>query len=247
MLSDNDKQILNKLKDEYPEAYELFERREEEHRRLLKQGCHDIRNIVTLLSGSYQLLGLTNPQLNSIPRYVTMDSDIKNLVKAFNDVAMFRYAAAISPSDVHIYDIKSMLDTYISNNLPTAYPDINIICACTNDTISLDASRLVTAVGCMIANAVEASDSMVPIDVIMHCDNDNSLDITVQNHGGCPAPDMADIMFTPFSTDKQEHLGLGLAIAAETANAMGGSISWSHSDGLTSFTISVKLTGSKNT
>ena len=39
MLSDNDKQILNKLKDEYPEAYELFERHEEEHRRLLKQGC----------------------------------------------------------------------------------------------------------------------------------------------------------------------------------------------------------------
>ena len=113
MLSDNDKQILNKLKDEYPEAYELFERREEEHRRLLKQGCHDIRNIVTLLSGSYQLLGLTNPQLNSIPRYVTMGSDIKNLVKAFNDVAMYRYAAAISPSDVCIHDIKSMLDTYI--------------------------------------------------------------------------------------------------------------------------------------
>ena len=39
MLSDNDKQILNKLKDEYPEAYELFERREEEHRRLLKQAA----------------------------------------------------------------------------------------------------------------------------------------------------------------------------------------------------------------
>ena len=94
----------------------------------------------------------------------------------------------------------------------------------------------------MIANAVEASDSMIPIDVIMHCDNDNSLDITVRNHGSCPAPDMADIMFTPFSTDKQEHLGLGLAIAAETANAMNGSISWSHSNGLTSFTISVKLT-----
>lgn len=241
MLSDNDKQILNKLKDEYPEAYELFERREEEHRKLLKQGCHDIRNIVTLLSGSYQLLGLTNPQLNSIPRYVTMGSDIKNLVKAFNDVAMFRYAATISPSDVCIYDIKSMLDTYISNNLPTSHPDINITCACTNETISLDAARLVNAVGCMIANALEASDSVTPIDVTIHCDSDISLDVTVQNHGNCPSPDIADIMFTPFSTDKQEHLGLGLAIAAETANAMDGSISWAHNDGLTSFTISVKL------
>ena len=105
MLSDNDKQILNKLKDEYPEAYELFERREEEHRRLLKQGCHDIRNIVTLLSGSYQLLGLTNPQLNSIPRYVTMGSDIKNLVKAFNDFAMYRYAAY--PHPMYVYTISS--------------------------------------------------------------------------------------------------------------------------------------------
>lgn len=141
-----------------------------------------------------------------------MGSDIKNLVKAFNDVAMYRYAAAISPSDVCIHDIKSMLDTYISNNFPTAHPDINIICTCTNDTISLDAARLVNAVGCMIANAVEASDSMVPIDVIMHCDNDNSLDITVQNHGGCPAPDMADIMFTPFPPISRNILGLVLRL-----------------------------------
>lgn len=242
MLSENDKLILNKLKDEYPEAYELFERREEEHRNLLKKGCHDIRNIVTLLSGSYQLLGLTNPQLNSIPRYVTMGSDIKSLVKAFNDVALFRYAATVSPSDIHIYDIQSMLDTYISENYIDNYQNINIYCACMNETISIDAARLVNAIGCLIANAIEASGSMTAIDITIYCDNDSHLSISVQNHGDSPSTDISDVMFSPFTTNKQDHLGLGLAIAAETANAMDGSISWEHADGLTRFIITVKLT-----
>lgn len=242
MLSDNDKLILNKLKDEYPEAYELFERREEEHRNLLKKGCHDIRNIVTLLSGSYQLLGLTNPQLNSIPRYVTMGSDIKNLVKAFNDVALFRYAATVSPSDIHIYDIQSMLETYISENYIDNYQNIHIFCACMNDTISIDAARLVNAIGCLIANAIEASGSMTAIDITIYCDNDSHLSISVQNHGDSPSTDISDVMFSPFTTNKQDHLGLGLAIAAETANAMDGSLCWEHADGLTRFIITVKLT-----
>ena len=67
MLTENDKQLLLNLKKDNPEAYDLFMRREAEHRELLKTGCHDIRNIVTLLSGSYQLLGLTTPVLNPIP------------------------------------------------------------------------------------------------------------------------------------------------------------------------------------
>lgn len=238
MLSDSDKQILFKLKTEYPEAYDFFERREEEHKELLKKGCHDIRNIVTLLSGSYQLLGLTTPQLNTIPRFVTMGSDIKSLVKAFNDIALFRYAAAISPAYTNISDLKNMIMEYISYNYSDFSDNINIVCNESDFSIYIDAQRLVNAVGCLISNAIEASDFEAPVTISIQTCDANRLDISVQNHGERPKPEIADTMLSPFCTSKQEHLGLGLAIAAETADAMNGNIRWEHNNGFTCFTIS---------
>ncbi len=241
MLSDSDKQIISKLKTEYPEAYDFFERHEAEHRELLKKGCHDIRNIVTLLSGSYQLLGLTNPQLNTIPRFVTMGNDIKSLVKAFNDIALFRYASTLSPTDTNISELKPMLLEYISNNYADFLDDINITCDTDNAFMCIDAPRLVNAVGCLIANATEASDFSTKINIDIRLCDENTLVISVKNHGKCPSPDIADRLLQPFCTDKQEHLGLGLAIAAETADAMNGNVSWEHiDDGFTCFTISVR-------
>ena len=72
--------------------------------------------------------------------------------------------------------------------------------------------------------------------------NDYNISISVQNHGECPSPDIADTILLPFCTDKQEHLGLGLAIASETADAMNGKLYWNHADGFTCFTITTGLT-----
>ncbi len=242
MLSDSDKQILSRLKNEDPEAYDFFERREAEHKELLKKGCHDLRNIVTLLSGSYQLLKITKPQFNNIPRFVTMGSDIKSLVKAFNDIALFRYAAAISPCEVRISDFKLMLDDYISNNYSDFFSKIDILYSPDDVYVYIDTSRLINAVGCLISNAIEASDFSTPITIIISSINDYNISISVQNHGECPSPDIADTILLPFCTDKQEHLGLGLAIASETADAMNGKLYWNHADGFTCFTITTGLT-----
>ena len=70
----------------------------------------------------------------------------------------------------------------------------------------------------------------------------NTIAVVVSDSGNAPDADMSDKIFSPFCSDKQGHLGLGLAIAAETADALGGSISYSHDSGITSFTIRVPAT-----
>ena len=216
MLTENDKQLLLNLKKDNPEAYDLFMRREAEHRELLKTGCHDIRNIVTLLSGSYQLLGLTTPVLNSIPRFVQMGNDIKSLIKAFNDIALYRYSDS---SDI-----------------------IRIICNNPDAEILTDTAKLTVAADCLITNAIEAGIPAAPISVCLSIEANNTIAVVVSDSGNAPDADMSDKIFSPFCSDKQGHLGLGLAIAAETADALGGSISYSHDSGITSFTIRVPAT-----
>ena len=243
MLTENDKQLLAKLKKDNPEAYDFFLRREAEHRELLKTGCHDIRNIVTLLSGSYQLLGLTNPQLNSIPRFTRMGDDIKSLVKAFNDIALYRYAGTVSLASSHLSALESSIRQNISEEHTDMASLIELICENPDAEILTDTAKLAGAAGCMITNAIEACDyngsSSAPIMVYLCVNTDSTITVRVSNRGSAPASEVIDKMFTPFCSDKQEHLGLGLAIAAETADALGGSIAYSHEADITSFELRV--------
>ena len=242
MLTENDKQLLLNLKKDNPEAYDLFMRREAEHRELLKTGCHDIRNIVTLLSGSYQLLGLTTPVLNSIPRFVQMGNDIKSLIKAFNDIALYRYSDTITLSPSRL----SVLENSIRQNIADHHSDssdiIRLICNNPDAQILTDTAKLTVAVDCLITNALEAGIPAAPISVCLSIEAGNTRAVVVSDSGNAPDADMSDKIFSPFCSDKQGHLGLGLAIAAETADALGGSISYSHDSGITSFTIRVPAT-----
>lgn len=246
MLSENDKNILSQLKTAYPDAYDMFIRREREHFELVKAGCHDLRNIVTLISGSYQLLCLTHPDLNENSRFSQMGHDIQGLVKAFNDISAFRYASTITPAASKLSFIIDMLAQHIDSCHPDAKEYIHIEAACPDDELVLDSSRIIHAVGCLISNAVEASDfienpaSMIIVNIdteISGCHKLLTFDVT--NIGKEPSSDMTDNMTKPFHSDKSGHLGLGLAIVNETAAAMNGTLEWGHQNGITCFTLRI--------
>lgn len=246
MLSENDKEILSKLQIDNPAAYDMFIRRENEHRELVKAGCHDLRNIVTLISGSYQLLCLTHSEIKCDSRFMQMGEDIQSLIKAFNDIASFRYASTLKPSPTALSSVADMLNEYIDAHYPHDKEYIHIDLSDPNEPIALDFSRISCAVCCLISNAIEASDfianpvSMVLVNIDTELSNNKkTLTFDVTNMGSAPAADIADSMLMPFHSDKSGHLGLGLAIANETAAAMNGTLEWTHQNGITCFTLSV--------
>ena len=171
--------------------------------------------------------------------------DIKSLIQAFNDIALFRYASTISPEPVTLSELEKAVRVFISDNLFQAADHINLISVSPCTTVNLDSSRLVSAIGCIIRNAVEASDfsseTSSPVNITLMVTDHHNLCAEITNSGCCPSPDIADTMFEPFCTNRQEHLGLGLAIAAETADAMGGTISWEHDNGITTFRLNVRI------
>jgi len=52
-----------------------------------------------------------------------------------------------------------------------------------------------------------------------------SIRLSVVDNGPGVAPDIAELLFSPFTTGKQGGLGLGLAIARDIAREFGGDIS----------------------
>jgi hypothetical protein len=65
------------------------------------------------------------------------------------------------------------------------------------------------------------------------------LRLVVEDSGPGPPPELADTLHEPFVTGKPEGIGLGLAVVKAVAEEHGGELSWSRSDGLTRFAISL--------
>ena len=241
MLSSDEKQILEQLKETNPDAYQLFLNLEEKHFTNIKYGCHELRNMVTLISGAYQLLNLTQPQLASVSRWKQMGDDIKGLVRAFDDISVLRYSHKLTPAKIPLSNLTSNIKEYIRSNYPDKAYHISFDSSCECE-LNTDISHLSTAVCRLIDNAIEAADfnnvSSLPVRIKIH--NEGAyLKIAVSNIGAGPSENMKSCMYDPFKSDKTGHLGLGLSIVNETADAMNGTITYSQHEALCTFELSI--------
>jgi signal transduction histidine kinase len=70
--------------------------------------------------------------------------------------------------------------------------------------------------------------------------------LEVRDSGPGPTVEVAERLFEPFVTGKAEGVGLGLAVARQVAEAHGGGIQWSRTDGWTCFRIELPLARQDN-
>ena len=61
--------------------------------------------------------------------------------------------------------------------------------------------------------------------------------LEVNDTGPGPPPDIAERLFEPFVTGRDQGIGLGLAVAQQAAKAHGGTITWERRGELTVFRV----------
>jgi signal transduction histidine kinase len=88
----------------------------------------------------------------------------------------------------------------------------------------------------VIGNAVEAAGPGGEVNVRARSVSEGLL-IEVSDTGPGPPAAIADRLFDPFVTGKDQGIGLGLAVAKQAAGAHGGRISWDRRDGRTVFRV----------
>lgn len=105
-----------------------------------------------------------------------------------------------------------------------------------------DPTQLSHLLGNVIGNAVEAAGSGGTVEIGVHA-GDGRMVIVVSDTGSGPPPEIAERLFEPFVTGKDQGIGLGLAVAKQAAESHGGRISWERREGMTVFRIELPASG----
>jgi signal transduction histidine kinase len=104
--------------------------------------------------------------------------------------------------------------------------------------VSGDPTQLSHLFGNVIGNAVEAAGPGGEVAVqVRSVSEGKRIAIEVSDTGPGPPSEIAERLFEPFVTGKEQGIGLGLAVAKRAAETHGGTIAWERRDGKTVFRI----------
>ncbi|AWM41549.1 Sporulation kinase A [Gemmata obscuriglobus] len=99
-----------------------------------------------------------------------------------------------------------------------------------------DPTQLAHLFGNVIGNAVEAAGPGGAVRVRLTRAS-GAARVEVSDTGPGPPPAIAEKLFDPFVTGKEQGIGLGLAVAKQSADAHGGRVAWARAGDRTVFTI----------
>ena len=191
----------------------------ENFHRITSMVRHDLRSPHTSISLVVDLLR-KNPE--KIDEYLEIIE--KNLTFSENilsDLSQFIYTWKISPEPVFIHElVTATIDTIIIP--PSIEVDVIIDPALSHN---LDSKSIQRVLYNLITNAIYAIKEKGRITISAQ-KNHEMLEISVSDTGGGINADIQSRLFTPFTTDKPDGIGLGLAYCKQAVESHNGTISF---------------------
>jgi len=207
---------------------------------LLNKISHEIRNPLTTLYSTVQLMELQHPEVKEFKHWESMVYDIEYMNQLLDELSNFTkserlnlttiemrpflerislsFAASIADSEI---EYTSEIDPYISQ-------------------ITGDKTKLQEVFLNLLKNALDAARPNHSIRLTAHMEEESVI-IKVQDTGCGIEKEQIATIFEPFVTYKKQGTGLGLAICDNVIKAHGGTISVESEPGIgTTFCITLK-------
>jgi len=204
---------------------------------------HELRTPLTSIYGFSEYLlemGLIDPT-ESLELITMINDDSAELSRMVDDLlAAARIDAGALSYEIESLELMGEVE-HLVDQLRRSGSKVEVIGA---RTVGLaDRSRLRQILRNLISNAERYGGSSIEVDISVF---GTSAAIRVIDDGNGVDPNMADRLFTRFVHDATATLtsgsvGLGLAIAQQMANDMGGEITYERTLGLTLFTVTLPL------
>lgn len=195
---------------------------EKDYELMLSKLAHELRNPLTTLSSTLQLIEIKHPEAKQFPHWSSLALDLEFITQLIND---FSNLSASDSLNISTFEIRPFMEQMIHSF--TAYmAGAKLIYTCDVEPsfhqITGDKIKLQEVFSNLLKNAFEAApDGFVVVNV---SSASGHIIITIKDNG-CGIPkEHLDSIFEPFITYKKNGTGLGLSIVKNIVDAHHGTI-----------------------
>lgn len=180
---------------------------------------HEIKNTVTLINSSAQLLNTKCPHLHTEPYWDNIRHEITYLKNIVLDLSQAGGTEQLKKEPV---DLNRLLID-ISRFVKDAYPNLqwNLHLCKHLPVIQADSIKFRQAILNLLKNSAESGSASITIHT-QH--EDPFVRITITDCGGGIPLELEDKVFDLFTTSKENGTGLGLPITRQIVEAHGGTL-----------------------
>ena len=246
MFSPTDYDRLHQIMEESEEKEQLLSRLLKSHQMTLSTISHEIRNPLTLVYSTLQLIESQHPEVHSFKYWSDLRQDMEYMKVLLEELSSFNNGERIRLETVDTnHFFKTLVLSFATSQIDT---DIQFASKIEPHlpALQIDAVKLKECLLNLLGNAKDAVSHITPasdalISFQVHTCPEG-LKITVTDNGcGISEEDLPTI-FEPFVTHKQGGTGLGLANASRVARADGGMLNVSSVPGVhTSFVLTLPV------
>ncbi len=228
MFSSTDYDKLQQIMEESPAKKDLLTRLLESHRMEVSAISHEIRNPLTLVYSTLQIIETQHPEVLDFRHWDSMHQDIEYMSQLLEELSSYNNGESLSLTRIDtVMFLKKLVLSFASSILDT---DIEFTSGIASNlpSIMADPVKLKQTLLNLLGNARDAvlsrPDTGTPTIRLAAEQIDLTICITITDNGsGIAAQDLTSI-FDPFVTHKKNGTGLGLAITKRIITAHGGSI-----------------------
>ena len=243
MLRNIDINQMNRLMEENEDAKQIITQLLKNYHASVSMIAHEIRNPLTLVSSSLQVIEVQHPEVKEFSSWKQTTDDVRFMCGLLNDLTDYNNGHSLHYSVFQIERLIRNVAVSFALSLDAEESEIEFSSQIipgmgdfTGDKIKLEQVILN-----LLRNAKEAVTGQGTIFLRAERVDDNIVIECIDNGCGIPE-DIADQIFEPFFSRKENGTGLGLSVAKQIVTAHSGAISAGCSDdGKTVFTVTLPV------
>lgn len=190
---------------------------------ILRKFMHELRNPLTALYSSVQLMEVRNPELKEIKYWPNLRYNIENIIHLISDFSDFAKSDTLQLEEFDLNDFFKQLSLSFAAYIADSEVEYSSKISFINFKITGDKSKLQAVFWNLLKNAYEASAPKGEIKLSVEAKKDRIL-VQIEDKGCGMSDEELSHIFEPFVTYKKDGTGLGLSICRHIVESHHGII-----------------------